>query len=930
VTAQQLPHAPLPVAPPVIAEALPAYFTGRPQWVTWRYEADRKKPDKFKKVPYNPRNGSHARVNDSATWYTFRAALKAYRSRRHSGVSFVFNGESGEVGDVGADFDGCRNPATGAIAAWARPWLDRLIPLGYAEVSPSGTGIKVIVRGVILKALKRILGDHEGIEVYAWGRCFALTGQRLEGCADEPQDAQAVLDELLATFGPPEPPAPALPPTETPATPVPMTEAAPLAGDDWRSARAAAITARTKQWVGEKLEWMRASMAATTGMRHNKRLELGRLGGGLIATVPQHLSDDEVVSALFYARPPEAHVATELQAIRDGIAHGKASPLPLPFVLPTDHAPLVRDGRACCPSCSTALARSRYPYLQVGEPGWYCPRCKGAMAWPLSAWRGPAPLGDEPPGPEEAAAPAKPAGTLVHASRLGEVIEPISWLIPGLLGLNAISQLFAPGGSGKSLLALDQALCVAQVAPVIYVAAEAPGEQEERVAAWCAHHNLGVGQLYFWPRPIALKDPASVAAFSAEVRAVQPALIVLDPLAACMVGLEESVTGDMAVAVDALNRIREATGAAVNVVHHTGWSTEHERGSSVLRNACRVVVKLAADDSGLMTLTWEKANNGKPVEARYFRLVEANGSVVPIPASKATTRNAALTLKHIAILEALSLRQHADGASFTQVLDYTEQGKSTLHKGINRLLERGLITRERQTYTLTEDGQQELAATAQATAFAGSPTQATSELRVNWAVNIDRTSGELRRQDAEFTEFTVEVAPVHPAQPDFGCEQFTMQSASACSSSPQFTPSSPSSSPSRFTSSPPTRSLERGGSELNQSEPGEQKQWGGGAALIAEGELGTSGADPTSAGAGGHREREATLPTARAGLPAGWQLYRCDVRGWLTERGSKWLARGPSGEQIEPCDSEVEAMFWARRRAEEDEAARAGIEGGGE
>jgi DNA-binding MarR family transcriptional regulator len=412
------------------------------------------------------------------------------------------------------------------------------------------------------------------------------------------------------------------------------------------------------------------------------------------------------------------------------------------------------------------------------------------MAWPLAAWRGPAQLGDDSQTADEHAVPIPPARTLIHASRIGEAVERITWLIPGLLGLNAISQLFAPGGSGKSLVALDQALCVAQVAPVVYVAAEAAGEQEERVAAWCAHHGLPVGQLYFWPRPIALKDQASVDAFLAEVRAVRPALIVIDPLASCMVGLEESSTGDMQLAVSALNTIRQATGAAINVVHHTGWTTEHERGSSVLRNACRVVIKLTSDDSGLMTLSCEKANNGRPFEARYFRLVEAGPSVTPIPASKLTTRNAALTVKHIAILEALSLAQHRDGASFTQILDYSEQGKSTLHKGINRLLERGLIARERQIYSLTDEGRHELATAAQATEFAGSPAEFTGELRVNWAVTVERSEGGLARQDAEFTEFTAQEAPVHPEAAATGATQFTLNTASECARSPQFTASS--------------------------------------------------------------------------------------------------------------------------------------------
>lgn len=724
MTAQPLQA--LPAAPPVAVDALPAYFTRRHQWVSWRYEVDPKHAHKPKKVPYNPRSGQRARSNDSATWYTFREAVHAYRSRQHSGVAYMLNGQPEQPGDVGIDFDGCRDPATGARAPWAQPWIERLVSRGYADVSPSHTGVKIIMRGAIPKGLKHPLGDHEGIEVYAWGRCFTMTGQRLPGCADEPLDAQDVLDDLFAAFGRQE--QAALPASATPAPVIPVP--AP-AGDDWRSVRAQAIDARARQWIAEKLAWMRAEMAATTGMRHNKRLELGRLGGGLIVAAPHHLSDDEVLSTLYRAREPEAHTRTELQAIRDGIAHGKRSPLPLPFALPTDHAPLIRDGRAWCPSCSSPLARSRYPYLQVAEPGWYCPRCKGGMAWPLVAWRGPAPLGDEAQPTDECGEPARPAGTLIHASRIGEAVERISWLIPGLIGLNAISQLFAPGGSGKSLVALDQALCVAQLAPVIYVATEAAGEQEERLAAWCAHHNLPLGQLFFWPRPITLKDPASVEAFLAEVQAVRPALIVLDPLASCMVGLEESSTGDMQIAVNALNTIRQVTGAAINVVHHTGWSTEHERGSSVLRNACRVVVKLATDDSGLMTLTCEKANNGKPFEARYFRLVEVGSSVTPIPASKVTTRNAVLTVKHIAILEALSLQQHRDGASFTQILDYIEQGKSTLHKGINRLLERGLIARERQTYSLTDEGRAELATAAQATEFASSPTDPTGELRVN-------------------------------------------------------------------------------------------------------------------------------------------------------------------------------------------------------
>lgn len=135
MTAQQQRRPPIPSAPPVVVETIPAYFTRRHQWVTWRYEHDGERLDKLKKVPYNPRRERRARSNDRSTWYTFRSAVQAYRSRGDSGVAYMLDGQPGHEGDVGIDLDGCREPATGAIAPWAQPWLERLTPLGYAEVS---------------------------------------------------------------------------------------------------------------------------------------------------------------------------------------------------------------------------------------------------------------------------------------------------------------------------------------------------------------------------------------------------------------------------------------------------------------------------------------------------------------------------------------------------------------------------------------------------------------------------------------------------------------------------------------------------------------------------------------------------------------------------------------------------------------------------
>jgi DNA-binding MarR family transcriptional regulator len=413
-----------------------------------------------------------------------------------------------------------------------------------------------------------------------------------------------------------------------------------------------------------------------------------------------------------------------------------------------------------------------------------------------------------------------PTPRLLPRHALG-TITPTTWLIDGVLAMNKLSQTFAPPGSGKSFTELDKALCVAQRYPVVYIAAEAVEDYHERVSAWEAHHGTQAGQIYFWPEPIALKDPASVDAFLTEIHAIQPAAIFVDPLASCMVGLEESSTGDMTIAVEALNHIRRETGAAVHIVHHTGWSEAHERGSSVLRAACRIVMKLSMDDSGLMTLTCEKANNGKPFEARHFRLIASADSAVVVPANKVSMRDAPLSEKQFAIMETLDLMHFRDGATFSQIQEHTNMAKSTVNKAISRLMELGSISCEKSrstTYRNTAKGNAELAARLSSTvAGVSSPVHPHSELAVNWMVNNLGTA----RPNAEFTQFTPnheKTAPVHHASEQTSSQQFIDATASQCASSPQFTPSSPVVHPTEFTSSPVAPPLGGDGSEQNSSE----------------------------------------------------------------------------------------------------------------
>jgi primase-polymerase (primpol)-like protein len=146
-------------------EGIPEELKNRPQWVNWRLE---ERGGDFTKVPHTPRTGRKASTTDLLTWGTFDDALTALQPEQYGGIGFVFS--SGDP-YCGIDLDGCRNPETGEVNAWAERMIGDLD--GYAEVSPSGRGVHVIVRG---KTPNR---RRPSVEVYSSERFFTVTGWAL-------------------------------------------------------------------------------------------------------------------------------------------------------------------------------------------------------------------------------------------------------------------------------------------------------------------------------------------------------------------------------------------------------------------------------------------------------------------------------------------------------------------------------------------------------------------------------------------------------------------------------------------------------------------------------------------------------------------------------------------------------------------------------
>src|SRR5687767_4935391 len=91
------------------------------------------------KVPYQAhRPACKAAVNAPETWAPFAAAVAAFEDGKADGVGVVLGD-----GLVGVDLDACRDEQTGVITPEAQTIITDLD--SYTEVSPSGTGVHILL-----------------------------------------------------------------------------------------------------------------------------------------------------------------------------------------------------------------------------------------------------------------------------------------------------------------------------------------------------------------------------------------------------------------------------------------------------------------------------------------------------------------------------------------------------------------------------------------------------------------------------------------------------------------------------------------------------------------------------------------------------------------------------------------------------------------
>jgi hypothetical protein len=184
---------------PVRPDGIPDELKAVPRWMLWRYTWDDKEK-RWKKVPFQARSGRFASSVDPSHRASFGDALQAFQAAQMAyaldGRGEPFDGLGFALGDGfhGIDVDDCR---TGD--EWSPLAQEALaVAPGYAEVSPSGQGLKIITRSNLDRSRT---DETKGLEVYTSGRYFTVTGHQLNGHDSLPVETVDLTGFMVRHFG---------------------------------------------------------------------------------------------------------------------------------------------------------------------------------------------------------------------------------------------------------------------------------------------------------------------------------------------------------------------------------------------------------------------------------------------------------------------------------------------------------------------------------------------------------------------------------------------------------------------------------------------------------------------------------------------------------------------------------------------------------
>lgn len=545
--------------------------------------------NRWTKPPFQP-NGAHAKSQGEDTWCTYAEAIEGMRAGKGDGIGIMLFGM--KQAEIIFDIDHCRDVSTGKIDAWAQEIIDEAA--SYTEVTPSGTGVRVLGYGEIGRVHRRfnnVGGIDGGVEVYTAGeaRYITVTGLQVPGCWPVVANIASLAQRLVENKGKLKPDQPI------------------LTAKDFEPAPAYKPSSRF------------GSLGLNLG--HDDASELDQL---IRQGVPQGARSEQFYRAVGLAKRLQWSPERLEQAMRQNPA-GIGQKYLFPDRLTAEISRAwgkVEDEPAGIPAHEWTAQGTNSAAINAasGQPQ--------PVNVPISSpW-------DQPP----------------------EAIPAREWIIRGLMIRRHISILVAPGGSGKSLLSAQWAVALAigmswggwtpvEAQKVLLINAEDDGdEMRRRIHAACKIMNVNphslMGRLFLAddPRSIVVakttKDKVVTATPLADAitRTVEEngiGVVVVDPFAETFEG-DENSNSEVKWAAAIWRAVARETSCSVMLVHHTpkyakgmAGDADAARGAGALVNSARIV-------STLFTMTEDEATVFaiRPEDAyRYVRFDDAKANL---------------------------------------------------------------------------------------------------------------------------------------------------------------------------------------------------------------------------------------------------------------------------------------------------------------
>jgi hypothetical protein len=217
-------------------------------------------------------------------------------------------------------------------------------------------------------------------------------------------------------------------------------------------------------------------------------------------------------------------------------------------------------------------------------------------------------------------------------------------LIAGWLGQGELAAMIGAPSAGKTAIAAGMAVATATGAPwmgcaiergaTLFLELEGVRGLASRIRAAAIHAGISIENL-----PIHVIGEGFSFALDADRRELLEAikslqesladplhLICVDTVARAAAGLDENSASDMAVIVRFCDVLREATGAAVLLLHHTGLgAADRARGSSALRGALDAEILVTRDTAtGIGTIVANKMRERDLPRPLTFRIESAD------------------------------------------------------------------------------------------------------------------------------------------------------------------------------------------------------------------------------------------------------------------------------------------------------------------